>query len=188
MLMSPQDIAASLGEALGRRVSYMDVSERMFRKAMQANRFSHFDQTQLAQYAQEYREGAFAAGGTTDTVRALTGREPEDLTTIARRYAAERPEAQRSLGNKLKAVGGFLRLVLTRPLDLVRLERERDHALLRNPRRATQSDDWKRTHQGTGSFGVEVGLSDRQNPASTASPRTNHRASVTRASLEVSRA
>ncbi len=76
-----------------------------------------------------------------DTVRALTGREPEDFATIARRYVAERPEAQRGLGNKLRAIGNFLRLMFTRPLDMARLERERDHLLLRNPSYATQSDE-----------------------------------------------
>ena len=47
-----------------------------------------------------------------------------------------------------------LRMVWTPPLDLPRLERERDHVLLRNPSYATESDEWNRTHRASGSYGV----------------------------------
>ncbi len=155
-LMSPQEIAATLGDALGRPVRYMNISERMFLKALRANGLHPFQHAQLRHYARDYRDNAFGAGGTTDTVRALTGREPEDFATIARRYVAERREAQRGLGNKLRGIGNFLRLVLTPPLDMPRLEREREHVLLRDPRYATQADEWNRTHRAPGSYGVGV--------------------------------
>ena len=188
-LMSPQVIATALGDALGRRVRYMNISERMFLKAMRANGgFPHFAQTQLRHYTREYRDDAFGTGGTTDTVRALTGREPEDFATIARRYVAERPEAQRSLFKRLRAVGNFLRLVLTRPLDMARLEREREHVLLRDPSYTTQADDWNRTHLGSGSYGVESGVIDTHGAASRKSQRPDSHSFGARAIQEVHRA
>jgi hypothetical protein len=41
--------------------------------------------TQLDLSADEYRRGAFAVHAPTNAVRELTGREPEDFETIARR-------------------------------------------------------------------------------------------------------
>jgi NAD(P)H dehydrogenase (quinone) len=86
-LISTEDVASTIGEVLGRRVRYRDVSTRMFVKAARALRFPTFQIAQVRHYAAELRAGAFA--DVTDHYEEVVGRPPEDFATIARRYLAE---------------------------------------------------------------------------------------------------
>ena len=52
-----------MARVLGRRVRYMDISERMMTKALRAQPPANYSEaavSQLAIYAEEYRRGAFA--------------------------------------------------------------------------------------------------------------------------------
>jgi uncharacterized protein YbjT (DUF2867 family) len=86
-LLSPDDVAGVLGELLGRRVRYRDVSTRMFIKAARAQGYPTFQIAQVRHYAAELRAGAFA--DVTDHFEEVVGRPPEDFATIARRYLDE---------------------------------------------------------------------------------------------------
>ena len=103
-LLSPNDIAAVMGKVLGRKVKYQDISESVLLKALRVEGLPEAMPTQLALYADEYRRGAFAIHAPSNVVRELTGREPEDFETIARRIVATRPEAVRTLGKKLRDI------------------------------------------------------------------------------------
>ena len=114
-----------------------------------------------------------------------TGREPEDFVTIARRYVAERPEARKGLFRKLRAMGNFLRLLSTRPLDMARLEKNREHVVLRDPSYTVQSDDWRRTHLRSGSYGVASGVIDTLEAEPREPQRFSHHSSAARTIREV---
>ncbi|MCP5084008.1 MAG: NmrA family NAD(P)-binding protein [Alphaproteobacteria bacterium] len=97
-LLSPNEIAETLGKVMGRTVRYQDISEAMFQKALSAvppPNYSDAMLTQLTFYVEEYRRGTFAVNAPTDAVEQVAGRPAEDFETIARRVVAERPDAVR---------------------------------------------------------------------------------------------
>lgn len=145
-LLSPDDIAAAVGRALGRRVTYRDVPDRLVLKGFRAQGYGEALQTQFLLYAAEYRGGAFAVGAPTDAVRLVAGREPEDFDTIARRMVATRPEARRTAANRVRALWSFARLLATPALDPERVERRRGHVRLATPQFARDSRAWRAAH------------------------------------------
>jgi hypothetical protein len=159
VLLSPNDIATALSTVLGRKVKYQNISEAMFLKALTALQppgFTEATLTQLRLYTEEYRRGAFAVSAPTDAVQVVGGREPEDFETIARRYAASRPEAVRTRANKLRAMRNFIRILATAKPDPDRIERQLNHVLLEAPTFASESTEWRHYHQsGTeAAFGI----------------------------------
>lgn len=141
-LLSPSAIAEAFGRAIGRRVRYLDLAERMFRKALRTLGISFFEQSQLRFYMEDYRRDAFALGAPTDAVEQVSGRAPEDFDAIVRRYADAMPEARRSILGGAKAIWGLLRILLTRPLDLDRLERVQGHPVIDRGEYAVDSAAW----------------------------------------------
>lgn len=100
-LLSPQDIAALLGKVVKRKVKYINAPSWIMLKVMRGMGFSDYVIAQFQQYVLDYQLGTFAANAPTDVVRTITGQEPEDFATIARRYAAAMPGARPGLGAKL---------------------------------------------------------------------------------------
>ena len=145
-LLSPNEIAAIMGKALGRKVRYQDISEAMLLRALKVQGFPEMMPTQLRLYADEYRRGAFAVNAPTNVVREVTGKEPEDFETITRRIVATRPEAAQNVGNKLKAISNFLKILLTAKVDPDAIERRRDHVLLKSATFARDSEAWRKKH------------------------------------------
>ena len=148
-LMSPDDIAAAMGRALGRKVRYMNVSEKMMTKALRANPPSNYSEaavSQLAIYADEYRRGAFAVNAPTQDVQTLAHQPAEPFESIVRRYVAAQPDLQPSLSGRLSAMLKFLKIVVTPALDLNRVKRDRDYVELARPAFCQDDDTWLETH------------------------------------------
>lgn len=149
-LMSPNEIAAAMANVFGRKVEYQDVSERMMLKALKAlppSNYSEAAVSQLKIYADEYRRGAFAVNAPSSCVESVGGRKPEDFESIVRRYAADRPDLVPSFGRKLKAVGGFLRILATRPPKVQAIESNKDFVVLETPKFCLDDLDWRNAHQ-----------------------------------------
>jgi hypothetical protein len=66
--------------------------------------FSDYAVIQLAWYVDELKRGTFAIGAPTDAVQRLTGRPPEDMATIARRYLNALPSTNRGLSGMARAM------------------------------------------------------------------------------------
>lgn len=148
-LVSPNDIAAAMGRALGRKVRYLDIPEAMFLKALAALRPANFSEdavSQLQLYADEYRRGTFAVGGPSDAVEKVGGRKAEDIDTIARRVVAERPEARRSFGNTSRAVLNFMKILATPKPDTAAIVRRKGHVLLDGPQLCQDNAEWRASH------------------------------------------
>ncbi|THF67897.1 NmrA family transcriptional regulator [Deinococcus sp. Arct2-2] len=111
-LLSPQDLAAVLGRVLGHSVRYVNAPIGVFTKVLRGLGLSEFATAQYTQYARDYQRGAFAVNAPTDVVRRLTGREPEDFETIARRYVASSPHAARRLGTQLGRMAQLMAWIL----------------------------------------------------------------------------
>ncbi|WP_420333919.1 NmrA family NAD(P)-binding protein [Roseibium sp.] len=148
-LLSPNDIAAAMGRALGRRVRYMGISEKMMTKALRAlppSNYSEAAVSQLAIYADEYRRGSFAVNAPTDDVLRLAGRTPETFESIVRRRVAARPDLQKNLTASARALAGFLKILLTPALDLERIQSQRDYVRLASPSFSQDTPEWRSTH------------------------------------------
>jgi len=148
-LLSPNEIAAAMGRALGRKVRYMDISERLMVKALKAlppSNYSVAAVTQLALYAEEYRRGTFGLGAPTDHVERIGGRAPKDFEAVVRRYVEERPDLARSTSRTMGAMSEFVKILLTRPFDLQEAEDARDHVRISDPDFAQDDAQWRDGH------------------------------------------
>ncbi len=149
-LLSGAEIAAAMGEALGRRVRHVDIPPKMFLKAVRAGSkrmgFDPFVESCLSHYVAETGLGTFGFGGPTTHVRDVAGVEPEDLVTIFRRHAG-RPECQRSIGNFLRGGWDSLVMMATPARDITRFERVQQHPHPAVPRLSGDSQIWRREHE-----------------------------------------
>lgn len=148
-LLSPNDVAAAMGRALGRKVSYMNISEKMFLKAVTALRppLFHFGTlTQLNIYTEEYRRGTFALGGPTKAVQTVGRRMSETFEETVAKAAQSRPEARQGIANKLKALAKFAKIGLTPAPDVKRILADKDYIKLSNPEFCQDNGEWRAGH------------------------------------------
>ncbi|MFT5160778.1 MAG: NAD(P)H dehydrogenase (quinone) [Paracoccaceae bacterium] len=148
-LMSPNEIAAAMGRALGRKVKYQDVPPKMMLKAIKAINppdYSVVLLQALKNYTDEYRRGAFAVNAPTRDVEIVGGQVPESFVIVARRYIAEHPDLKPSFSRKLKAIGGFLKILFTRVPDVAAIEAEKDFVVIKNPKYCLDDAEWIETH------------------------------------------
>ncbi len=81
-------------------------------------------------------------------VKDITGREPEDFETIARRHFAGMPEAEQSFGNKLKAIRNFIRMLLIPTPDMAAYERQKSFPQLKHGmKHSIENADWVKIHE-----------------------------------------
>ncbi|PUB83256.1 MAG: NmrA family transcriptional regulator [gamma proteobacterium symbiont of Ctena orbiculata] len=146
-LMSPKELADALGRAAGRKVRFNNISERLFLKAMCFMGMSVHMQAQVRRYVEEYRRGSFEMGAPNNVVLDMTGKAAEDFESIARRYIKHHASITApNLGNRLKAIGSFIRLALTSQIDLDKFEKYRDYPLPANPTYSIESTAWIQSH------------------------------------------
>lgn len=150
-LLSPNEIAAAMGRALGRKVTYRDIPEEMMFKAVKAAPppdFSETALTQVKQYAAEYRHGAFAVNAVTRDVEIVGGRKPESIEDIVGRTIAERPDDFKpSFGAKMKAIAGVVKILTTRAPDMSVIEKQKDLAKLKSPTYCLDDVEWRESHE-----------------------------------------
>jgi len=166
-LLSPNEMAAIMGKVLGRKVRYVDAPDWMVMKALISQGFPATMVAQLVIYAEEYRRGTFALNAPNNVVRDLTGQESEDFETITRRVVAERPEAQQTIGNKLKGIWNFLRVPFTFGTNPEAIVRRAEHVLLKSPTLNRDSQSWVGTHDPDAGY-VPDRPSRRNNPVALA--------------------
>jgi NAD(P)H dehydrogenase (quinone) len=145
--MAPADIAAVMGQALSRRVSYQNVPLKMFLKATTSLGLSRYVVTQLFWFLQDYQRNAFGIGAPTQVVEQLTGRPPEDFLVIAKRYSAQAPSAKRGLPGVLREAGGIIAALTAKPLDIAAAEHQLGLQQINGFRLAADSEEWLASHR-----------------------------------------
>ena len=145
-LISPTDIATTLGKVLGRKVTYRDAPITMLLKAATAQGFDKFALAQVRHYMAELAGGTFAAGAPTDDVREVTGRAPEDFESIARRYVADPSKIMPGLeiGSIWSAMALAARVMITPVPDLDAWERTQGYPLIEDGVIAHENPEWLR--------------------------------------------
>lgn len=112
-LITAADFAEILSRIFGRRIRYVDVPFPIMAKAAKAMGFNDYTAVQLKWYVEELKRGTFAVGAPTDAVELLTGRAPEDMETIARRYLHTMAGTTRSPSGMARAMTVMTKLTLT---------------------------------------------------------------------------
>jgi uncharacterized protein YbjT (DUF2867 family) len=151
-LLSPNEMAAIMGKALGRKVRYMDAPDWLVMKALISQGFPATMVAQLIIYAEEYRRGTFALNAPNNVVRDLTGEQAEDFETITRHVVAERPEARQTIGNKLRGIWNFMRVPFAFGTNPEAIARRAEHVLLKSPTLNRDSQSWVETHDPAAGF------------------------------------
>ena len=90
-LISPGDYAEILSRVFGHTIRYLDIPFALLAKSARSIGFNDYTVIQLKWYVDELKRGTFAIGAPTDVVQQLTGRPPEDMETITRRYLNTMP-------------------------------------------------------------------------------------------------
>ena len=145
-LLSGREMAAVIAGVVGHRVLPVDMPLWLFLKVARMQGVSPFLLSGYRHYLNDVREGAFELdGGVNDTVRALTGAPAEAFEVTARRYAAL-PFAQPTLGNRLRALGQFMRAPVSPGHNLARYERAQGFPAMPTARSAMASERWQAEH------------------------------------------
>ncbi|WP_428341186.1 NAD(P)H-binding protein [Mycobacterium sp.] len=147
-LLNAGEFAEILSRIFGRRIRYVDVPFPIMAKAARVTGFNEYTVMQLKWYVEELKRGTFAVGAPTDAVQTLTGRPPEDMETIARRYLASTPGTTRSPAGMARAMTVLTKTILTAaPNEKRYLAAYQDGAAYGTL--SADSEQWRATHDPT---------------------------------------
>ncbi|OGS70861.1 MAG: hypothetical protein A3F91_11740 [Flavobacteria bacterium RIFCSPLOWO2_12_FULL_35_11] len=112
--LSPNEMAAIFSKVVGRKVRYINIPEWMFIKAgfffAKEMNLDAFTISQVRHYMKEYQTNKF--DGTTNIVKELTGKEPDNFETIVKTYVNNSPYKKRNFSNWFSAMKRFMELPL----------------------------------------------------------------------------
>ena len=145
-LLTADEMAQTIGEHLGRKVKASKMSFSMMYKVLKASGYPQMDASQVKYYVEEGHRGAFAHKAPNNVVQEIVGREPDDFSTITRRYLLENPMAKQSFGNKIKGMKFMLKVLFTKTWNMDAFEKEREFPFLKNAEYALDSGDWVHNH------------------------------------------
>jgi NAD(P)H dehydrogenase (quinone) len=129
-LISFVDVASIFSKIIGKEVKVAEVSKSRYLKSLNSMDVSdaekEFMLINVPYYQDELERNSFAFGTTavTNVVKDITGREPEDFETIARREFEMSPEMKPTFSNKMKAFKGFLKIIFTSEPSVQKLEKK----------------------------------------------------------------
>jgi uncharacterized protein YbjT (DUF2867 family) len=144
-LLGAEEMAAAVGRAVGRPVRVLPTPPRLFLKSARLAGFPIDELGGVRYYVEDHKRGAFEVGAPTTDVFDVTGRQPEDFETIARRYAAL-PENQRTFANWSRVFAQFVFAPVSRGYDFERYDRELRKPYPAHPQYAPDSGTWRREH------------------------------------------
>jgi uncharacterized protein YbjT (DUF2867 family) len=145
-LLSPEEIAAAIGEALGRRVKYQDVPMKLFFKVAKSLGISDFVIEELSYFLYDYQRNAFGLGAPTDAVLEVGGMAPEPFEETARRYVEATGFARRTFRSNLTAVRNLLAGLVTSAPAPSSIARRLQLPTLNHPVLAAESASWRASH------------------------------------------
>ncbi|NAY91733.1 NmrA family NAD(P)-binding protein [Muricauda sp. JGD-17] len=123
-IISQQDVADTFSKIFKRKVKILEISEKMLLKSLKSMGYPIYEYANIIYYLKDVEQNVMAYGGVTDVVKELTGREPEDFETIARRAVSKMPQANQNFPNKMKALFNFMKIAFTKTPDLTSFERQ----------------------------------------------------------------
>jgi NAD(P)H dehydrogenase (quinone) len=149
-VISILDVANIFGKILGKKVKINEVSRKMYLKSLKSGDADDFMMINVPYYQDELERNAFAFGPSalTSVVKDLTGNEPEDFETIARREFARSPELEPTFANKIRAFRDFLKILFTRTPNVRKLENKYQIPRFKNGHEYVQENpNWVKEHE-----------------------------------------
>jgi len=145
-LMSPEEIAATIGKVLGRTVRYQDAPTRLFLKAAKSLGISDFVMEELSWFFQDYQRGAFGLGAPSAAVLEVGQSEPESFELIVQRYAAKSSFTNRTPSSTARAFMNLVKVLLTAAPDPRAIARTLELPTLEHAVLAADSTAWRNSH------------------------------------------
>jgi uncharacterized protein YbjT (DUF2867 family) len=145
-LLAPEEIAAAIGNALGRKVIYKDVPIKLFLKVAKSLGIGEFVIEELYWFLMDYQRNAFGLGAPTDAVLEVGGVAPESFEQTARRYVAASGFANRTIGSHLVAVYNLVAGLLTAAPVPSSIAQRLQLPALNHPLFAGESATWRASH------------------------------------------
>ena len=145
-LLSPEAIAAAIGKALGRKVTYQDVPIKLFLKVAKSLGINEFVIEELSYFLLDYQRNAFGLGAPTDAVLEVSGVAPEPFEETARRYVEVSGFAKRTFRSNLTAVHNLVAGLLTSAPAPSAIARRLQLPNLNHPVLAAESASWRASH------------------------------------------
>ncbi len=144
-LLSAVDIARIVRRVLGHPVLAVNLPQGLFFRAARLQGVSAYELSSLRHYITDHRQGAFEQGAPTDVVQQLTGRAPEGMEALVRRYLVM-PFARPTPVNRLRALLRFLIVPFVPTYDLDRFDRAPFPPPPAGARHVMGCDRWRREH------------------------------------------
>ena len=129
-LISIADVAATFGKILDKKIKINEVSKSGYLKALNSLDVLAGDKEfmimNVPYYMDELERNSFAFGSSavTTVVKDITGREPENFETIARREFENSPEMKPTFTNKMRAFKSFLKITFASKPSVQKLEKK----------------------------------------------------------------
>ena len=144
-LLGGGEMAEAVGRAVGRSVRAVPTPSWLFMKSARIGGIPIEILSNVRYYLEDHKQGAFEFGAPTNDVFEVTGRDPEDFETIARRYAA-RPQNRRTAGNWFRQLAQFIAAPFVLGFNFERYDRDLRRPFPASPRFAAESAIWRDEH------------------------------------------
>ncbi len=155
-LLSVNEMTEILSRVLQRKVRHVRMPLWMFYKAARMLDTSvHSRASGYRHYVGDHDSGGFEFAAPTSHVFDVTGEQPEDFETVARRYAAL-PESKRTFGNEFRAFLNFMSVPFRPGFAPEQFDREQFHPAPAKPRLVMQDERWKAERAEIASTKVSV--------------------------------
>jgi NAD(P)H dehydrogenase (quinone) len=145
-LLSPEEIAAAIGKALGRRVKYQNAPIKLFLKVAKSLAIPEFVIEELFWFLTDYQRNSFGIGAPTDAVLDVCGQPPEDFEQIAKRYVAASGFGKRTAGSLFLAIGNLAKGLATSAPDPDMIARTLQIPRIQHAMLAADSREWQASH------------------------------------------
>jgi NAD(P)H dehydrogenase (quinone) len=148
-LLAPEEIAATIGKLLGRKVKYRNASMTLFLKVAKSLAIPDYVIEELSWFLRDYQRNSFGVGAPTDAVLSVGGSPPEAFEDIARRYVAASRFGQPTIGSRLLAIRNLGKGLLTTSPDPESIARRLGIPRIAHATLAADSMEWLNSHSGT---------------------------------------
>ncbi len=145
-LLSPEEIAATIGKVLGRRVEYQNAPMKLFLKAAKSLGIPEFLIEELYWFLQDYQRNSFGIGAPTNAVLEVGGSEPEDFEKIVRLYVVNTQFANRTAGSMTRAILNLTKALMTSAPNPAEIAMRLEIPTIRHAALAGDSPEWRSTH------------------------------------------
>jgi NAD(P)H dehydrogenase (quinone) len=148
-LLSPEEIATTIGKVLGRRAKYHNAPMKLFLKAAKSLGIPAFLIEELYWFLQDYQRNSFGIGAPTNAVLEVGGSEPEEFERIVRRYVARTTFSERTAGSMARAILNLTKALLTSAPNPAEIAQQLEIPTVKHAVLAADSAKWLSAHDGT---------------------------------------